>query len=161
MAKQIIVNAFFRFFIFYRSNFLGFLGDLSPNGGENDRIRDGINVFSTNIFFNFPESNNCLPLFLPITKARFFPSFLGSFSTVLAVDGLLGFAEESADEADVGGLHLGAGGEIGESLPEGLALFWVFEKANLLKDGEEVGFEVFELLGGGEIFVGRWVLDGF
>ena len=29
---------------------------------------------------------------------------------VLAVDGLLGFAEEAADESDVGGLHLGAGG---------------------------------------------------
>ena len=72
---------------------------------------------------------------------------------VLAVDGLLGFAEESADEADVGGLHLGAGGEIGEALPEGLALFGVFEEADLLEDGEEVGFEVFEVLGGGEFLV--------
>ena len=32
------------------------------------------------------------------------------FSMVLAVEGLLGFAEKAADEADVGGLHLGAGG---------------------------------------------------
>ena len=86
---------------------------------------------------------------------------MNSFSMVLAADGLLGFAEKAADEADVGGLHLGAGNEIGESLPEGLALFWIFEEADLLEDGEEVGFEVFELLGGGEIFVGRWVLDGF
>lgn len=85
---------------------------------------------------------------------------------VLAVDGLLGFAEESADEADVGGLHLGAVGEIGEFLPEGVALFGVFEEADLLEDGEEVGFEVFKILRGGEVlgslgvWFGCWVVAG-
>ena len=81
-------------------------------------------------------------------------------STVLAVDDLLSFAEETADEAEVGGLHLGAGGEIGESLPEGLTLFGIFEEADLLKDSEEVGFEVFELLGGGKFLVGLSLVFG-
>lgn len=80
---------------------------------------------------------------------------------------MLGFAEESADEADIGGLHLGASNEIGESLPEGFALFGVFEEADLLKDSEEVSFEVFEVLGCGEILVGFgvsfwgcWIVSG-
>ena len=38
-------------------------------------------------------------------------------------------------------------------MPEGVALFGVFEEAGLLEDGEEVGFEVFEVLGGGEFLV--------
>lgn len=76
---------------------------------------------------------------------------------LLLLDDLLGFAEEAADEANVGGLHLGAVDEIGEFLPEGLALFGVFEEADLLEDGEEVGFEVFEVLRGGEFLVGFWV----
>ena len=74
------------------------------------------------------------------------------------MDDSLGFAEEAADEANVGGLHLGAGDQVGETLPESVALLRVFKKADLLENGEEVDFEVFEILGRDEIFVGFWAV---
>ena len=69
---------------------------------------------------------------------------------VLTVDGLLSFVEETSDEAVVGGLHLGA---VGEFFPEGVALFGVFVEADLLENGEGVGFEVFEVLVGGKFLI--------